>query len=86
MLTAYIQAALRRAKYEMLENGTVYAEIPELQGIWAEGKAVEECRNELVEVIEGWLFLKLKDGDPIRVLEGVDLNARLLDNTSYQTL
>lgn len=77
MLTAFINACLKKAKYETLENGTIYAEIPELQGVWAEGKTVEECRNELVEVIEGWLFLKLKDGDPLPVLEGVDLNARL---------
>ncbi|MEK6755559.1 MAG: type II toxin-antitoxin system HicB family antitoxin [Bacteroidota bacterium] len=77
MLTNYISAALKKAKYETLEGGTVYAEIPELQGIWAEGKTVEECRNELVEVIEGWLFLKLRDGDAIPVLDGIDLNARL---------
>ncbi len=77
MLSSFINAALRRAKYETLENGVIYAEVPELQGVWAEGKTVEECRNELVEVIEGWLFLKLKDGDPIPVLEGIDLNAKL---------
>lgn len=65
MLTAFIHAGLKKAKYETLENGMVYAEIPELQGVWAEGKTVEDCRNELVEVIEGWLFLKLKDGDPL---------------------
>jgi predicted RNase H-like HicB family nuclease len=77
MLSSFINAALKRAKYETLENGVIYAEVPELQGVWAEGKTVEECRNELVEVIEGWLFLKLKDGDPIPVLEGIDLNAKL---------
>jgi predicted RNase H-like HicB family nuclease len=77
MLSSFINAALKRAKYETLENGVIYAEVPELQGVWAEGETVEECRNELVEVIEGWLFLKLKDGDPIPVLEGIDLNAKL---------
>ncbi len=77
MLSAFINAALQKAKHETLNNGAVYAEISELQGVWAEGKTVEECRNELVDVIEGWLFLKLKDGDHIPVLEGVDLNAKL---------
>jgi predicted RNase H-like HicB family nuclease len=65
MLSDFINASLRHAKYEVLESGVVYAEIPELQGIWAEGKTVETCRTELAEVIEGWLFLKLKDGDAI---------------------
>jgi predicted RNase H-like HicB family nuclease len=77
MLSDFINVALRYAKYEILENGRVYAEIPELRGVWAEGKTVEECRNELIEVIEGWLFLKLKDGDPLPVIEGVDLNTKL---------
>jgi predicted RNase H-like HicB family nuclease len=77
MLSAFINAALKRAKYETMENGSIYAEIPELQGVWAEGKTFEESRSELVEVIEGWLFLKLKDGDQIPVLESVDLNAKL---------
>lgn len=80
MLSSYIAAALKKARYESLENGNVYAEIPELQGVWAEGRTVEECRNELIEVIEGWLFLKLHDGDPIPVIEGIDLNAKLPAN------
>lgn len=71
MLTPFIHAGLKKAKYETLENGIVYAEIPELQGVWAEGKTVEECRDELVEVTEEWLFLKMKDGDPLPVLNGV---------------
>lgn len=77
MLSSYITTALKKANYELLENGNVYAEIPELQGVWAKGKTVEDCRNELVEVIEGWLFLKLRDGDSIPVIEGIDLNAKL---------
>jgi predicted RNase H-like HicB family nuclease len=36
MLTAYIQAAMRHARYEWLpEDGLYYAEIPELPGVWA---------------------------------------------------
>ncbi|MEX1140347.1 MAG: type II toxin-antitoxin system HicB family antitoxin [Bacteroidota bacterium] len=76
MLTAYINAALKRARYETLEDGLVYAEVPDLKGVWAEGKTIEECRSELVEVIEGWLFLKLRDRDPIPVLEGIELTAK----------
>lgn len=82
MLNDFILAALRHAKYEVLENENIYAEIPGLQGVWAEGKTVEEYQNELVEVIEGWLFLKLKDGDSIPIIEGVDLNIKLYTDAS----
>ena len=52
---------LGRAKYELIENGkTYYGEIPQLKGVWATGKTLEECRNALVNVIEGWVVLRLK--------------------------
>src|SRR5262245_1854078 len=36
MLTEYIQAAMRRATYEILpEDKTYYGEIPGFQGVWA---------------------------------------------------
>ena len=65
MLVEYIQGALGNAEYKRLENGTWFAEIPGFKGVWANGKTVEECRKELVEVLEEWLILKLRDADPI---------------------
>ena len=74
MLIEYVNAALKKARYETLEDGKIYGEIPDLQGVWAEGATIEECRSELVEVIEGWLFLKLRDRDTIPLIDGLDLN------------
>ncbi|MBI5473360.1 MAG: type II toxin-antitoxin system HicB family antitoxin [Ignavibacteriae bacterium] len=76
-LSSFIQAALRRAKYEILENNRYYAEIPELQGVWVEAETLEACRSELIEVIEGWLLLKLRDGDVLPILDGIDLNQKV---------
>ena len=28
--------------------------------MWATGKSLEECRNNLKEVIEGWILLSIK--------------------------
>ncbi len=78
MLLPYIQAALRRGRYEIIDGNRFYAEIPELPGVWAEGETMEKCRDELIEVIEGWLFLKIKDGDNIPVLDGIDLNVKMI--------
>jgi len=75
MLTAYIKAAMRRAKYETLEDdGTIYAEVPDLPGVWANAPTFEECREELKEVVEGWVLLGIKRGDVIPVLDRIDLN------------
>ena len=78
MLTDYIKAALKRAKYETLEDdGTIYAEVPELPGVWANAPTFEECREELKEVVEGWVLLGVRFGDPLPVLDGIDLNLKI---------
>ena len=65
MLTAYISAAMTRARYKIIEDGNYFGEMPALQGVWASAKNLESCRQELQEVLEDWLVLKLRDGDPI---------------------
>jgi predicted RNase H-like HicB family nuclease len=65
MLTEYIQKALEKAHYKVLEDGTWFAEVPSFQGVWANANTVEECRHELMEVLEEWLILKIRDRDPI---------------------
>lgn len=71
MITEYIQAALSKAKYEIIEDEEpYYGEIPELAGVWAIGKTLEECRRNLAEVIDGWLVLRLKKGLPIPPIGG----------------
>ncbi len=74
MLTEYIQEALKRAKYEIIKDKEpYYAEIPELKGVWATGNSLEECRKNLIEVIEGWLILSIKKDLPIPKLGNVTI-------------
>ena len=78
MLTDYMKAALKRAKYEILEDdGTFYGEIPDLPGVWANAKTLEECRDQLEEVVEDWILLGVRFGDPIPILDGIDLNIKM---------
>lgn len=65
MITEYIYKQLHRAKYEIMEDGVYFATIPGLKGVWAQGKTLETCREELREVLEEWFLLKLRDGDKI---------------------
>jgi predicted RNase H-like HicB family nuclease len=66
MILEYINAALERAKYEIIEaDEPYYGEVPGLKGVWATGKTLEECRKNLAETIEGWIILRLKKGLPI---------------------
>ncbi len=66
MILEYIEAALSKAKYEIIRDGEpYYGEVPELKGVWATGKTLEECRKNLSEVIEGWIIIRIRKGLPI---------------------
>jgi predicted RNase H-like HicB family nuclease len=63
MLIQNIQAALEKAKYEIIEDEEpYYGEVPELKGVWATGKTLEECRRNLEEVIDEWIVFRLRKG------------------------
>ncbi len=65
MLNNFIQKNLAKAQYKLLSNRTYFGEIPGLNGVWANAKNLELCRKELEEVLEDWLFLKLRAKDKI---------------------
>lgn len=73
MLTDYIRAAMRRADYEKLENGSYYGEIPGLEGVWASGQTLEACREELQSALEDWIMFSLTNGFPIPPMDGISL-------------
>jgi predicted RNase H-like HicB family nuclease len=56
----YIQTAMSKARYEMLpDDGTFYGEIPGFEGVYTNAKTFEACRDELEEVLEGWILLRV---------------------------
>ena len=74
MFAEYIQAALEKAEYEVIDNPEpFYAHVPGLVGVWATGKTVEDCRKELIEVIEEWIVAKLQWGQPIPPMGGLTI-------------
>ncbi len=74
MIVEYIEAVLKRAHYEIIDDEEpYYGEVKRLKGLWATGKTLEECRNNLKEVIEGWIIISLKRNLPIPVLDGIEI-------------
>jgi predicted RNase H-like HicB family nuclease len=74
MLSQYIQAAMRQAKYEILsDDGSFYGEIPGFQGVYANAVTLEDCRNELAEVLEEWILFRLSDKSPLPTVNGSNL-------------
>ena len=75
MLTEYINGAMRKATYELLEDETFYGEIAQCQGVWANASTLEACREELQDALEGWIILGLRLNHTLPVLDDIDLNS-----------
>jgi predicted RNase H-like HicB family nuclease len=77
MLTNYIRAAMRQARYEILpDDGTFYGEIPGFDGIYANADTLEACREELEEVLEEWILFRVSRNLPLPVVEGIELTIK----------
>lgn len=71
MLIDYLNAALERATYEKIEDEEpYYGEIPEIQGVWATGMTLEECRRRLMQALEDWVFFSIYRGASIPPMGG----------------
>ena len=73
MLTRYLRAALHRATYRVLEDGTFFGEIPGFDGVWANAEALERCREELEEVLEEWILFRVSRQLPLPTVDNIEL-------------
>ena len=72
MLLEYIQAAMAKAKYEILpDDGTYYGRIPGFKGVWANANTLEACRQELESVLEDWILVAVRFNDRLPTVNGL---------------
>ena len=69
MFSEYIKAVLELAEYDTLEDGSYVATVEGLRGVIAIGDSIEECRRDLIEVIEGWIALRIRFGAKIPMIK-----------------
>ena len=74
MLSKYILSAMKKAKYEILEDdNTYYGDIPGFKGVYANADTLEDRREELEEVLEECLSLRISRNLPIHEIDGIKL-------------
>lgn len=74
MLTRYLDAAMRTARYEILtDDQSLYGEIPGLDGVYANAPTLEECREMLLEVLEEWILIRLSRQLSVPAIDSVTL-------------
>jgi predicted RNase H-like HicB family nuclease len=74
LLTAYLSGAMAQAEYDKLEDNTFAGRIPSCPGVVAFSATLQGCAEELRSVLEEWLWLGLKLGHRLPVIDGIDLN------------
>jgi predicted RNase H-like HicB family nuclease len=66
---------MRKADYKILENDEgYYGEILGFAGVYSIADTLEDCRNELAEVLEEWMIWLLLDNTDLPIVDGIDLN------------
>ena len=77
MLVDYLNAALEKARYEILpgEKEKFYAEVSLCKGVWATGRTLEECRKNLISTLEGWIIIRLQRRLPIPKIKNYTLKS-----------
>ncbi len=54
-LADFVSAAMSKAVYKEMPDGTFEASVPQLSGAIGRGKTREECETELLKYVEHWI-------------------------------
>jgi predicted RNase H-like HicB family nuclease len=76
MLTEYIEHAMRKARYDLMESGCFFGSIAPCRSCCGEGATLEECRDDLRAALECWILVGVRHGDELPVIDDIDLNAK----------
>ena len=76
MISKYIAKALERAVYAEVDDGSYCASVRGLRGVLAVGRSIEECRQQLAEVIEEWILVRVARQLPVPKLGGITIRVR----------
>ncbi len=77
MLYKYIKSAMSEAIYEKMDDGRYVGKIPCCWGVIAFAPTIEECKDELLSVLEDWILVGLRFGHSLPIVRGIDLNKEL---------
>lgn len=75
MIRHYLEAALRRARY-LGKAGAYTATVPGLRGVIAPARTLEACRDQLQEIVEEWVLVRIAHGLPIPKLGRATVRVR----------
>ncbi len=77
MLLNYIRQAMKKARYEIITDELpYYGEIPGFEGVYAHAVTLEQCREELQEVLEEWILFRVSKSLTLPIVDGIEIAIR----------
>ena len=73
----YIDKAMSEAVYEKIDDNEYAGKIPSCLGVIAFAPTLEECKEELLSVLEDWILVGIRLGHPLPEVGGIDINKEL---------
>jgi predicted RNase H-like HicB family nuclease len=74
MLMNFLRAAMSSAHYELLDDVEgFYGDIPGFDGVFADARTLEACRDELASALEDWILFRISRNLPIPEVAGMNL-------------
>jgi predicted RNase H-like HicB family nuclease len=59
-----------------LEDGSFVGRIPKCKGVIVFAKLLRKCEDELRSTLEDWIYVGIKLGHRLPVIDGISLNRR----------
>jgi predicted RNase H-like HicB family nuclease len=74
MLSEYLNAVMGQAQYRLVaEDDCIYGEIPGFEGVNAQAHTLENCRQDLAESLEEWIFFRVSRELPVPMVNGIQI-------------
>ncbi len=76
MLSSYLESAMNKAHYEILQDKSYYGEIKGFRGVYANATTLEKCRAELEEVLEEWVLFRVSRNLKLPTIGGLTISIK----------
>ncbi|HEO65808.1 MAG TPA: type II toxin-antitoxin system HicB family antitoxin [Spirochaetes bacterium] len=86
MLIQYITKAMTKAVYDKMEESGFSGTIPECPGVISFSDTLYQCQEKLKSSLEGWLIVKIREGDELPVIDGIDLNKKVSETRNHEQM
>lgn len=61
---------------KVMKDINYYGEIPECGGVYANAATLENCREELLSVLEEWVLFRVRQKHSMPIINGKELKSR----------